>query len=149
MELGKQSQTIIIDALKKALGKLAELNGQMTIITDIHLQPSMSAGNLLVFDDDDNELACVNVSEWGDCIPESFYADVANQLRPLVERLEKDGVLDSLSLVKPYSFVLVDDERETVTDLLLIDEDTMLLEDGLLKGLDEELDAFLKELLKC
>ena len=47
------------------------------------------------------------------------------------------------------NFVLVDEDRETVTELLLIDdEDTLLLNDELLKGLDEELDAFLKDLLE-
>ena len=50
--------------------------------------------------------------------------------------------------MKPYSFVLVDDEHETVAELLLIDDETVMLDDGLLKGLDEELDAFLKELLE-
>ena len=51
--------------------------------------------------------------------------------------------------MKPYSFVLVDDDKETVSELLLVDdEDTMLLDDELLKGLDEELDAFLKNLLE-
>ena len=49
----------------------------------------------------------------------------------------------------PYSFVLVDEDRETVAELLLVDnEDTLLLNDELLKGLDEELDAFLKDLLE-
>ena len=148
MELGKQSQKVIQDALKTALGKLAELGGQMTMITDIHLQPCMGTGELLVFDDEDNELACVGVAEWSDCVPESFYTEVAQQLRPMIERLERDGLVENLPLAKPYSFVLVDDERETVTELLLVDDDTLMLSDGLLKGLDEELDAFLKELLE-
>jgi len=51
-------------------------------------------------------------------------------------------------LLKPYSFVLVDEEKETIADLLLMDDDTMLLSEGLLQGLDEELDAFLKDLLE-
>jgi hypothetical protein len=51
--------------------------------------------------------------------------------------------------MKPYSFVLVDEDKETVAELLLVDEDeTLLLNDELLKGLDEELDAFLKDLLE-
>ena len=51
--------------------------------------------------------------------------------------------------MKPYSFVLVDDEKETVADLLLMDDnETLFLNDELLKGLDEELDAFLKDLLE-
>ena len=41
-----------------------------------------------------------------------------------------------------------DEDKETVAELLLIDDNTLLLNDELLKGLDEELDAFLKDLLK-
>ena len=63
--------------------------------------------------------------------------------------LKDVGAHDKLCLLKPYSFVLVDDEKETVAELLLMDEEeTMLLSDELLKGLDEELDTFLKELLE-
>jgi hypothetical protein len=53
-----------------------------------------------------------------------------------------------LTILKPYSFVLVDEERETIAELLLVDDDTLLVNDELLKGLDQELDAFLKELLE-
>ena len=58
------------------------------------------------------------------------------------------GDLEKLALMKPYSFVLVDDDKETVAELLLMDDDTLLLNDELLKGLDEELDTFLKDLLE-
>ena len=67
-----------------------------------------------------------------------------NVLRVLID----EGVFEHLSLLKPYSFVLVDDEKETVCELLLLDDDTLLLDGELLKGLDEELDAFLKDLLE-
>ena len=50
--------------------------------------------------------------------------------------------------LKTYSFVLVDEEKETVAELLLIDDDTILVNDELLKGLDKELDDFLKDLLE-
>ena len=40
-------------------------------------------------------------------------------------------------------------QSEQDWELLLIDDqETLLLHDGLLKGLDDELDAFLKELLE-
>ena len=107
----------------------------------------MASGELVILDDDDHELARVEVSEWANCVPEEFYVQVELQLRPLLDSLEKDGVLEKLSLLKPYSFVLIDDEHETVAELLLIDDETMMLNDGLLKGLDEELDAFLEQLL--
>ena len=148
MNLGKQSQTAVLDALKAALGKLPLENGQSTIVSDIHLQPHLTSGELMIFDDDDHELSRAVVSEWTDCIPEEFYVQAEQQLRSLLQRLEKEGALKGLPLLKPYSFVLVDGERETVSELLLVDDDTMMLSDGLLQGLDEELDAFLKQLLE-
>ena len=42
---------------------------------------------------------------------------------------------------------LTDDDRETVSELMLFDEDNTLLSQGLMQGLDEELDSFLKDLL--
>lgn len=147
MNLGMQSQSAVEAALKTATAKLAAEGGQ-GIITDIHLQPCQSTGELVIFDDEDHELARTHVKEWADSEPEIFYGEAESQLRPLVEALEKQGLLDKLPLLKPYSIVLVDEERETIADLLLVDDDTMLLNDGLLKGLDEELDAFLKQLLE-
>ena len=58
------------------------------------------------------------------------------------------GDFDKVTILKPYSFVRVDEDKETVTELLLVDDDTMLVNDELLKGLDKELDDFLKELLE-
>ena len=70
-------------------------------------------------------------------------------LRGEINSLKDKGTLDKLCILKPYSFVLVDDDKETVAEIMLIDdEDTLLLNDELLKGLDEELDAFLKDLLE-
>ena len=66
-----------------------------------------------------------------------------------MKRLKEKGALDEVALMKPYSFTLVDGDKETVAELLLVDDDTLLLnDDELLKGLDAELDAFLKDLLE-
>jgi hypothetical protein len=94
-------------------------------------------------------LARTMVQDWVDCVAEDFYVSVELHLKQALEELRKEGTLDRLGIMKPYSFVLIDDDKETVADLLLMDdEETMLLNDELLKGLDEELDAFLKELLE-
>ena len=118
-------------------------------VTDIHLQPLSESGELVVYDDDEQVLARTTVQDWVDCVAEDFYASVELHLKQALEELRKEGTLDRLGIMKPYSFVLIDDDKETVADLLLMDdEETMLLNDELLKGLDEELDAFLKELLE-
>ena len=56
--------------------------------------------------------------------------------------------LENLSLLKPYSFVLVDEDKETLCDLYLVDDETVIVDGELLKGLDEDLDDFLKKLLE-
>lgn len=148
MELSEQSRSSIAVTLKEALAKYAE-NGNESVLTDIYLHPGQESGELVVFDDDDEELARTIIDEWVNYGGDNFYNQVEPVLCAEIKALKDEGVLDKLSLMKPYSFVLVDDEKETVAELLLVDdEDTLLLSDELLKGLDEELDAFLKDLLE-
>ena len=138
MKISDKSRAAITDSLKEAL-----------LVTDIHLQPNPDSGELLIFNDDDEELSRVIVDEWVEYESDDFYKEVEPVLRSILAGLKDAGMLDKLSLMKPFSFVLVDDEKETVAELLLIDdEDTLLLSDELLKGLDEELDDFLKKLLE-
>ena len=127
MKLSAQSHASIASSLREAVDKYIA-DGERTVVTDIHLQPKQDSGD---YSEDD------------------FYTIVERILRGEINALKDTGVLDKLAIMKPYSFVLVDEDRETVTELLLIDdEDTLLLNDELLKGLDEELDAFLKDLLE-
>ena len=86
--------------------------------------------------------------EWVENDTEDFSQNVERILRATLNKLKEAGVFDNLTLLKPYSVVLVDEEKETITDLLLMDDDTVLVNDELLKGLDEELDEFLKKRLE-
>lgn len=148
MEMSEQSRAAITSALKEALCRYVP-GGEESVVTDIHLQPNSESGELVIYDDDDKVLARTIVNEWVEYDSDDFYAVVEPILRTELEALKATGLLEKLSLMKPYSFVLVDEEKETVAELLLVDdEETLLLNDELLKGLDEELDAFLKDLLE-
>lgn len=148
MKMSEQSRVSIVSALKTALCRYAS-EGDETVVTDIHLQPNSESGELIIFDDDDQELSRTIINEWVEYESDDFYTVVEPILRAEVEALKESGKLKKLCLMKPYSFVLVDEDKETVAELLLVDEDeTLLLNDELLKGLDEELDAFLKDLLE-
>ena len=147
MKMSEQSRASIVSALKTALCRYTS-EGDETVVTDIHLQPNSESGELIIFDDDDQELSRTIINEWVEYESDDFYTVVEPILRAEVEALKESGKLEKLCLMKPYSFVLVDEDKETVAELLLVDEDdTLLLNDELLKGLDEELDAFLKDLL--
>lgn len=148
MKMSEQSRASIVSALKTALCRYAS-EGDETVVTDIHLQPNSESGELIIFDDDDQELSRTIINEWVEYESDDFYTVVEPILRAEVEALKESGKQEKLCLMKPYSFVLVDEDKETVAELLLVDEDeTLLLNDELLKGLDEELDAFLKDLLE-
>lgn len=148
MKISEQSHAAIASCVKEAVARYGAKEKNSTI-TDIHLQPKQETGELVIFNDDDEELARTIIDEWVDDDSNDFYTEVEGLLHSELTALKEEGIFNNLNLLKPYSFVLVDDEKETVADLLLIDdEDTLLLSGELLKGLDEELDAFLKDLLE-
>lgn len=140
-----QSQMQVAKAMQEAVKRLMSIENHQPV-TDIYLQPIQGAGELCVFDDE-HELARVGIAEWSSYVPESFYIEIEKVLRASLKQLESEGLFEDLPILKPYSFVMVDEAGETLVDLLLVDDDTMLLTDTLLKGLDKELDDFLKQLL--
>ncbi|WP_321479582.1 hypothetical protein [uncultured Bacteroides sp.] len=147
MKLSQQSQSIIELAIKNALSKYA-CDCEQSIVTDIHIQPNSNSGELVIFDDEDKELACATIEEWMTYDGDDFNDQVEKILRTILCRLKEKGSFENLTILSPYSFVLVDEDKETLAELLLIDDDTLIVNSELLAGLDQELDAFLKELLE-
>lgn len=147
MKLSQASLSLLETTIKQSVGKYT-CGCEQTIVTDIHLQANQNSGELTVFDDEDEELANTTIEEWLTYDGDDFYESVERTLANLLNNMKNSGDFDRLTILKPYSFVLVDDEKETVAELLLMDDDTLLVNEELLKGLDEELDTFLKDLLE-
>ena len=147
MKLSQQSQSIIEATIQKAVAKYT-CNCEQTIVTDIHLQPDQASGQLTIYNDDDEELANIMVEEWATYEGDDLLENVESSLQNILCRMKDAGDFDKVTILKPYSFVLIDEEKETIAELLLVDDDTILVNDELLKGLDKELDEFLKELLE-
>ena len=146
MKLSQQSLSAIEKAIQKAVNKYAGLPEQ-SIVTDIHLQPNQNSGDLIIFDDEDKELACISIEELANEDSDDLYEEMQHILQTLLSKLKEEGTFDRLAIMTPYNFVLVDEDKETVAELLIVDDDTLIVNDDLLKGLDEELDTFLKDLL--
>ena len=70
-----------------------------------------------------------------------------NILREIVNTAKEEGLFDNLNILKPFSILMVDDEMETLAELLMIDDDQLLLDDDFIKQMDHELDTFLKDLM--
>lgn len=145
MKLSTSSAT----ALQEALNKIATMySGEedQLVSTDFYLQP-LSEGKLLVFNDNDEEIVTTHIPEWSDYAVNTFYEKAAEDLNAAIEAVNAEGELERLAVWMPYSFVLVDEDRETITDLLFVDDDTLLVKKGLMAGLDEELNQFITNLL--
>ncbi len=143
MPLSTQTQ----ESLKNAIEKMVKnfVTAEETAITDFHLLVNGETGTLSIYDDEDNTLASVHIKEWENSHDEKRFEKV---LRKELAKMQEAGIFDNLNILKPYSFVLVDEEKEAIVDLLYIDDDTLILSEDLLSGFDEEMNDFLKHLLE-
>ena len=148
MKFSERSKASVIACIKEAVSRY--MNDEMDeMVTDIHMQSKQDTGELVVYNDEDEELARTIVEDWVDYPGEDFEMESERILKHVLKGLNSEKYLDQLKIMKPYSFVLVDDDYETLSELLLIDdEETMLIDEGLMKGLDEDLNQFLADLLK-
>lgn len=147
MKLSQSSLSQLGNTIKKAVGRY-NCACEQTIVTDIHLQANPTSGELVIFNDEDEELARTTIEEWMNYEGEDFNSDTERTLSTLLNEMKSAGDFDKMTNLKPFSFVLVDEDKETLAELLLMDDDTLMVNDELLKGLDEELDEFLKKLLE-
>ncbi|MBO6187665.1 MAG: hypothetical protein J6O23_04075 [Prevotella sp.] len=137
-----------LQQLERALRKVAEkfpASEEASLLTDIHLQVNQETGELTVFDDDDKEITRCVVEQWIGNTDSSFYSDAAAVLRSLFSKHAK--MFEQMSILKPYSFVLENDDHEHLAELYLVDDDTVIISKELMTGLDKDLNDFLAKLL--
>ena len=138
-----------VQEVERAIRKVAEKfppSEEATLLTDIHLRVSQDSGEMLAYDDDDNEINRCVVEQWIENKDDDFYQNVAATLRSSLHKQKEK--IEQMSILKPYSFVLEDDDKETIEELYLVDDDTVILHEELMAGLDKDLDEFLEQLLK-
>lgn len=149
MKFSAQSKASVISCVKEAISRYLGGSEENQLVTDIHLQPRQDSGELVIYDDDDSELSRTIVEDWVDYDDDDFDTEVERILRNVLNEMKSGGAFDNLNIMKPYSFVYVDDEKEGISELLVMDEnDTVVIDEELMKGLDEDLDKFLNDLMK-
>lgn len=147
MEITEQTILQVERFIKKVAQKFPTVEeSEASLLTDIHIRVSQDSGEMLAFDDDDLEITRCVVEQWIDCKDENFYDEIADCLRGLLRKNAE--IIDNLGLLKPYSFVLEDDDKQHLGELYLADDDTIILGGDLMQNLDQDLDGFLDELLK-
>lgn len=145
MKASEQTTQQIERFLKKIAQKFP-LNEETSLVTDIHVRVSQESGEMVAFDDDDKEITRCVVEQWIENNDEDFYESVHDILTTTFAAMAK--TLDNLGILKPYSFVLENDEKEGIAELYLADDDTIIIGKDLMEGLDTDLDSFFDSLMK-
>lgn len=145
MKASEQTTQQIERFLKKMAQKFP-LNEETSLVTDIHVRVSQESGEMVAFDDDDKEITRCVVEQWIENNDEDFYESVHDILTTTFASMSK--TLDNLGILKPYSFVLENDEKEGIAELYLADDDTIIIGKDLMEGLDTDLDSFFDSLMK-
>lgn len=145
MKATEQTIQQVDRALKKIIQKFPPREDTSTL-TDIHLRASQDSGELVAYDDEDNEITRCVVEQWIENPDEEFYPHITTVLRNQLRKLSE--AVDGMGILKPFSFVLEDDDKASVAELYLADDNTVIIGDDLMQGLADDLDKFFENLMK-
>lgn len=145
MEKATEQTTQQIERFLKKIAQKFPPCEDSSVVTDIHVRVSQGSGEMLAFDDDDNEVTRCVVEQWINNNDEDFYNGAEQTLISTFSALST--IADSLGILKPYSFVLENDDKDTIAELYIADDDTVIIGKDLMEGLDSDLNLFLEKLL--
>ena len=138
-----------LQQIERAIRKIAEkypTSEEASVLTDIHIRVTQETGELMAFDDDDNEITRCIIEQWINNTDDDFYEQIVSIIRRSLDA--QKALVDNMGILKPYSFVLEDDGKESVGELYLVDDDTVIIDTELMADLDKDLDEFFNKLLK-
>ncbi len=144
MDATKQTILEIDRAIRKIIAKYPA--DRDAVLTDIHLELRQESGDFLAYDDDDNEINRCVVEQWINSSEEDFYDQVTPILYARLDALRPE--IDQMSILHPFSFVLVDGDHETLSDIYLVDEEQQILNGELMPDLERDLNSFMKALFE-
>lgn len=140
-----------ISNLRTAIGQAVNhftKDDDFMVVTDFHLHVDTDTGELLIADDTEMTIASAIVEEWIDMDGDQEMEVMVRELKSILNEMSTEGAFEQISVSKPFSFVLEDDNQETVEELFYVDEDLIVLNDDLLKDMDKDLDDFFENLMK-
>lgn len=135
--------------IERAIRKTAEkfpTDPETSIMTDIHVRVIQDSGELITFDDSEEEITRCIIEQWIDNTDDDFYTTIPPIIRKCIDR--QKALVDNMGIMKPYTFVLENDEKEPVEELYIVDDDLVIIDSDMMQDLDKDLDEFLDNLLK-
>lgn len=119
------------------------------MLTDLYWQVNLSSGEFVVLNDNQQVLVRASVKEWvSDDVEKSLsIKEIEQILRDIVQKLESENFLENINVQMPFSILMVDEDMENLCELFFVDEESVPLDNNIIRHIDEELDAFFKELM--
>ena len=116
------------------------------VLSDIYFMVDAASAELVVTDDDETELCRETVEGWKNVKADKLSVVVQRDLQEAIARQRE--TVDAINFLRPFSLVLVDQHHETIAELHIVDDDTVILTGSLMENLEDDLDAFLKKLME-
>ncbi len=119
------------------------------MLTDLYWQVDVTSGSFAVWNDNQQQLAKASVKEWvsEDVDKSVSLAEIEQVLRQILSKLEAENFLEKINVQMPFSILMVDEEMETLSELYFLDDEAMPLDNNIIRHIDDELDAFFKQLM--
>ena len=137
--------------IQRALRHVAERfpQGSEPVLTDIILRVFPHSGEVRFYDDEERELMRIVIEEWiHGSKDEEFYKKVAPILRRAIDEI-RTSVVDTMAVLHPFTFVMQDEDGETLTDLYIVDNDEItIISSDILDDVDKDLDDFFQKLME-
>ncbi|SUB77021.1 hypothetical protein [Porphyromonas macacae] len=114
---------------------------------DLFVQIDPENGAVNLYDDQDRLLGSCTLFNWAEKPSNEPTAEMKRTVRETVSTLEQKGFWENPLFLKPLSVELVDDEMNSIEQLLFLDDDLIILDEPLLKDLNRDLNKFMEELL--
>lgn len=145
MKATEQTLKQIERTIRKTTDKFPA-DSESSVMTDIHVRVFQDSGELITFDDSDEEITRGLVEQWIGNTDDDFYTAIPPIIRKCIEH--QKALVEAMGIMKPFTFVLENDEKEPVEELYIVDDDLVIIDDDMMQDLDKDLDDFLDKLLK-
>jgi hypothetical protein len=138
---------LTLQQIERAIRKIADKfppTEEANVMTDIHFRVNQDTGEFMAFNDNDEEINRCIVDDWIENTSDTFFDEIQNVFRKCLDK-QKDTI-ENMSILKPFSFVLENEDKESIAELYLVDDETVIIDPELMKGLSNDLDDFFKKL---
>ena len=145
-----QVSLILVPQIESVIRESIEIFGSRQdagSLSDLFLYYNPETADLLVYDDMEQLLSTLPLVSMLDELDEDIESQLIASAKSTLHTLRSEGLFQKDFIVKPFSVNLIDDSFIVLEELIFIDDDTLKIDQNLMKNLDKELNDFLKNLL--